>query len=87
MRGFGQGMRWRYLEVVGDRWGTPKVALSGGTGGEMTEEAGLGEPVVALTHPAGRGDGVSGSGGALTAVPYRRHPVAPHPISPSAAPS
>ncbi len=50
-RGFGQGLRWRDIEVVGDRWGAPRVTLSGGARA-LADEAGLGELAVTLTHQA-----------------------------------
>jgi holo-[acyl-carrier protein] synthase len=48
-RGFGQGLRWRDIEVTNDRWGAPSVTLSGGAR-ELADEAGLHEIVVTLTH-------------------------------------
>ena len=48
-RGFGQGLRWRDIEVTNDRWGAPKVTLYGGAR-QIAEDAGLGEIVVTITH-------------------------------------
>lgn len=50
-RGFGQGLRWRDIEVTSDRWGAPSVMLTGGAR-RMAVEAGLGEISVTLTHQA-----------------------------------
>ncbi|MER5439015.1 holo-ACP synthase [Streptomyces sp. NPDC002790] len=50
-RGFGQGLRWRDIEVLNDDWGAPRVTLSGGAR-ELAEAAGLGEVAVTLTHQA-----------------------------------
>jgi len=48
-RGFGQGLRWRDIEVTSDAWGAPIVALSGGARA-IADESGLGDVVVTLTH-------------------------------------
>ncbi|MCX4750465.1 holo-ACP synthase [Kitasatospora sp. NBC_01287] len=48
-RGFGQGLRWRDIEVTGDSWGAPVVTLSGGAR-QLAEEAGVHEIAVTLTH-------------------------------------
>jgi phosphopantetheine--protein transferase-like protein len=48
-RGFGQGVRWRDIEVVGDRFGAPGVTLHGGAR-EAADQAGIGEIAVSLTH-------------------------------------
>ncbi|WNI18963.1 4'-phosphopantetheinyl transferase superfamily protein [Actinacidiphila sp. ITFR-21] len=48
-RGFGQGLRWRDIEVTSDRWGAPAVVLHGGAR-QLADEAGVGEIVVSLTH-------------------------------------
>jgi len=48
-RGFGQGLRWRDIEVTSDVWGAPVVALSGGAR-RIADESGLGDVVVTLTH-------------------------------------
>jgi acyl carrier protein len=48
-RGFGQGLRWRDIEVTSDRWGAPGVALSGGAR-QLADEAGLHDIAVTLTH-------------------------------------
>jgi holo-[acyl-carrier protein] synthase len=50
-RGFGQGLRWRDIEVTNDAWGAPSVRLAGGAR-QLAEAAGLGEIVVTLTHQA-----------------------------------
>ena len=50
-RGFGQGLRWRDIEVTSDRWGAPSVTLTGGAR-KMAVEAGLREISVTLTHQA-----------------------------------
>jgi holo-[acyl-carrier protein] synthase len=48
-RGFGQGLRWRDIEVVGDRWGAPTVVLRGGAA-ELAERAGVTAIELSLTH-------------------------------------
>lgn len=48
-RGFGQGLRWRDIEVTSDAWGAPVVALSGGAA-ELAESRGFGDIAVTLTH-------------------------------------
>ncbi len=48
-RGFGQGLRWRDIEVTKDAWGAPVVALSGGAA-ELADARGFGEIAVTLTH-------------------------------------
>jgi holo-[acyl-carrier protein] synthase len=50
-RGFGQGLRWRDIEVTTDRWGAPAVALSGGAQA-IADAAGIAEVVVTITHQA-----------------------------------
>ncbi|OSP41574.1 holo-[acyl-carrier-protein] synthase [Streptomyces sp. 13-12-16] len=50
-RGFGQGIHWRDIEVLGDRWGRPAVTLHGGAQ-RIAEEMGLSEVAVTLTHQA-----------------------------------
>jgi holo-[acyl-carrier protein] synthase len=50
-RGFGQGLRWRDIEVTSDRWGAPAVTLTGGAR-RLADEAGLHDIVVTLTHQA-----------------------------------
>jgi holo-[acyl-carrier protein] synthase len=50
-RGFGQGLRWRDIEVTSDAWGAPSVSLTGGAR-ELAEAARLHEIVVTLTHQA-----------------------------------
>ena len=48
-RGFGQGLRWRDIEVGNDSWGAPKVTLHGGAR-RLADEAGLSDIAVTLTH-------------------------------------
>jgi acyl carrier protein len=49
-RGFGQGLRWRDIEVTNDLWGAPVVTLTGGAR-ELADEAGVDEDiVVTLSH-------------------------------------
>jgi holo-[acyl-carrier protein] synthase len=48
-RGFGQGLRWRDIEVISDRWGAPSVTLRGGAR-QLADQAGLGDIVVTITH-------------------------------------
>jgi holo-[acyl-carrier protein] synthase len=48
-RGFGQGLRWRDIEVTSDRWGAPRVTLTGGAR-RLADAAGLDDIVVTLTH-------------------------------------
>ncbi|UED82945.1 holo-ACP synthase [Streptomyces profundus] len=50
-RGFGQGLRWRDIEVTTDRWGAPGARLAGGAE-HRAQELGLGDLVVTLTHQA-----------------------------------
>ena len=48
-RGFGQGLRWRDIEVTTDEWGAPGVTLSGGAL-RLADQAGLGDIAVSITH-------------------------------------
>lgn len=48
-RGFGQGLRWRDIEVVADEWGAPAVTLHGGAE-KLADAAGLGDIAVSITH-------------------------------------
>jgi len=48
-RGFGQGLRWRDIEVTSDEWGAPAVLLTGGAR-RLADEAELFEIVVSLSH-------------------------------------
>ncbi|MFC0429826.1 holo-ACP synthase [Kutzneria buriramensis] len=48
-RGFGQGLRWRDIEVTSDEWGAPEVTLHGGAR-RLAERAGLGDIAVSITH-------------------------------------
>jgi holo-[acyl-carrier protein] synthase len=50
-RGFGQGLRWRDIEVITDCWGAPAVALTGGARA-IADAAGIDEVVVTITHQA-----------------------------------
>ncbi|RKN05111.1 holo-ACP synthase [Streptomyces radicis] len=50
-RGFGQGVRWRDIEVTSDAWGAPRATLSGGAR-RLADDAGLFGLVVTLTHQA-----------------------------------
>jgi acyl carrier protein len=50
-RGFGQGVRWRDIEVTSDPWGAPGVTLSGGAR-QLADEAELQEVFVTLSHQA-----------------------------------
>ena len=50
-RGFGQGLRWRDIEVTTDRWGAPAVMLSGGARA-IADAAGLDGIAVSITHQA-----------------------------------
>jgi len=48
-RGFGQGVRWRDIEVTTDEWGAPEVTLHGGALA-LADQAGLGDIAVSITH-------------------------------------
>ena len=48
-RGFGQGLRWRDIEVTTDEWGAPGVTLRGGAR-RLADRAGLGDIAVSITH-------------------------------------
>jgi holo-[acyl-carrier protein] synthase len=50
-RGFGQGIRWRDIEVLSDSWGKPVVTLHGGAR-RIAHELGVREMAVTLTHEA-----------------------------------
>jgi len=50
-RGFGQGLRWRDIEVISDSWGAPVVTLHGGAAG-LAAAAGLGGISATITHQA-----------------------------------
>lgn len=50
-RGFGQGVRWRDIEILTDRFGAPEVRLSGGALARA-HEAGLTRFQLSLTHQA-----------------------------------
>jgi holo-[acyl-carrier protein] synthase len=51
-RGFGQGLRWRDIEVTEDGWGAPQVTLHGGAR-RLADAAGLDGIVASITHQAG----------------------------------
>ncbi|MEU0530764.1 holo-ACP synthase [Amycolatopsis tolypomycina] len=70
-RGFGQGLRWRDIEVTNDDWGAPLVTLGGGAA-EIAEEAGLAEIVVTLSHQADLVVAVAAAGCARPPRPFRR---------------
>jgi acyl carrier protein len=70
-RGFGQGLRWRDIEVTNDDWGAPLVTLGGGAA-ELAEEAGLEEIVVTLSHQADLVVAVAAAGCARPPRPFRR---------------
>ncbi len=48
-RGFGQGLRWRDIEVIADEWGAPAVTLHGGAE-RLADAVGLGDVAVSITH-------------------------------------
>jgi holo-[acyl-carrier protein] synthase len=50
-RGFGQGIHWRDIEVLGDPWGRPVVTLHRGAR-TIADALELSEVVVTLTHQA-----------------------------------
>ncbi|HET6709433.1 holo-ACP synthase [Amycolatopsis sp.] len=70
-RGFGQGLRWRDIEVTNDDWGAPLVTLGGGAA-EIAAEAGLEEIVVTLSHQADLVVAVAAAGCARPPRPFRR---------------
>ncbi|MDT0267376.1 holo-ACP synthase [Streptomyces sp. DSM 44915] len=70
-RGFGQGLRWRDIEVTTDRWGAPTARLAGGAA-QRAAEIGLYDLVITLTHQA---DLVV----AVAAAQTRAHASAPRP--------
>ncbi|WP_410606671.1 holo-ACP synthase [Amycolatopsis sp. lyj-109] len=70
-RGFGQGLRWRDIEVTNDDWGAPLVTLGGGAA-EIAEEAGLEEIVVTLSHQADLVVAVAAAACARPPRPFRR---------------
>ena len=72
-RGFGQGLRWRDIEVCSDDWGAPAVALSGGAL-RLAEEAGLGEIAVTLTHQVDLVVAVAATERGRPPSPYRPAP-------------
>jgi holo-[acyl-carrier protein] synthase len=72
-RGFGQGLRWRDIEVTGDRWGAPSVRLSGGALG-IAERLGLAEVALSVTHQAGLVVAVAAGVEAPAARPESIHP-------------
>ena len=60
-RGFGQGLRWRDIEVIADEWGAPAVTLNGGARGGRA--ARLGDIAVTITHQVDLVVAVAASGG------------------------
>jgi holo-[acyl-carrier protein] synthase len=48
-RGFGQGLRWRDIEVTSDRWGAPVVTLSGGAR-DIADAAGVARVALSVSH-------------------------------------
>lgn len=48
-RGFGQGVRWRDIEVLRDSWGAPWVTLSGGAH-DVAEQAGVDQVAITISH-------------------------------------
>ena len=50
-RGFCQGLVWRDIEVIADRWGAPQVTLTGGAR-QVAELEGVRHIALALTHQA-----------------------------------
>lgn len=72
-RGFGQGLRWRDIEVTGDRWGAPSVRLSGGALG-IAEGLGLAEVALSVTHQAGLVVAVAAGVQAPAVCPEHNHP-------------
>jgi holo-[acyl-carrier protein] synthase len=48
-RGFGQGLRWRDIEVTSDRWGAPVVTLSGGAR-QVADAAGVDRVALSVSH-------------------------------------
>ena len=48
-RGFCQGLVWRDIEVLADRWGAPQVTLTGGAR-LVAEQAGVRHIALTLTH-------------------------------------
>jgi acyl carrier protein len=50
-RGFLQGLRWRDIEIISDKWGAPRVTLHGGAR-RTAQQAGLTDIALALTHQA-----------------------------------
>jgi holo-[acyl-carrier protein] synthase len=48
-RGFGQGLRWRDIEVTSNSWGAPEVTLLDGAA-TIAAEAGVADISVSITH-------------------------------------
>ncbi|WP_353942647.1 holo-ACP synthase [Streptomyces sp. HUAS MG91] len=48
-RGLGQGLGWRDIEIVGDRWGAPKVTLRG-RARRIADEADIDRVEMSLSH-------------------------------------
>ncbi|QKV79982.1 holo-ACP synthase [Amycolatopsis sp. Hca4] len=81
-RGFGQGLRWRDIEVTNDDWGAPLVTLGGGAA-QIAEEAGLEEIVVTLSHQADLVVAVAAAGCARPPRPFRRAAAPSVPVVPA----
>ncbi|WP_410643406.1 holo-ACP synthase [Amycolatopsis sp. lyj-346] len=81
-RGFGQGLRWRDIEVTNDDWGAPLVTLAGGAA-EIADEAGLEEIVVTLSHQADLVVAVAAAGCARPPRPFRRAATPAVPVVPA----
>ncbi len=71
-RGFGQGLRWRDIEVTNDEWGAPVVTLTGGAR-QLAEQANLHDITVTLTHQVDL----------VVAVAAAEHALYPHTCSPT----
>ena len=48
-RGYGQGLRWRDIEVTRDEWGAPSIRLSGGAD-RIARRAGLRHIEISISH-------------------------------------
>lgn len=75
-RGFGQGVRWRDIEVTADSWGAPRVTLYGGAR-QLADRAGLGDIAVSLTHQVDLVVAVAAAVPRLPAAPAGPAPVPP----------
>ncbi|ESU50267.1 holo-(acyl-carrier-protein) synthase [Streptomyces sp. HCCB10043] len=77
-RGFGQGVRWRDIEILADRFGAPEVRLSGGAHARA-HEAGLTRFQLSLTHQADFVVAVAIAEEACPAPQDTRQTTTPHP--------